>query len=157
MTRYVILGAGAAGISAAEAIHGVDSKGEIVCVSAETAGYYSRPGLAYYLSKELGEKSLYPFTKNDFQKRRINLYQNAVVRIDTLNREVLFQDRKRMRYDRLLVALGAQAVQPEVPGVGLEGVVYLDSMEQTQVMIKKARWAKSAVVVGGGITALEMV
>ena len=157
MTRYVILGAGAAGISAAEAIRRADNNGEIVCVTAETAGYYSRPGLAYYLSKELGEKSLYPFTKTDFKKKRINLYQNAVVRIDTSNQEVLFEDRKRMRYDRLLVALGAQAVQPEVPGNGLEGIVYLDSMEQTQHMIKKARWAKTAVVVGGGITALEMV
>jgi len=157
MSRYVILGAGAAGISAAETIRRYDEKGEIVCVVAEAAGYYSRPGLAYYLSKELGEKSLYPFTKKDFQQRRIILYQNAAVHIDTTNKEVVFQDRKRMRYDRLLVALGAQAVRPEVPGNGLEGVVYLDSMEQTQAMIKKARWAKSAVVVGGGITALEMV
>jgi NAD(P)H-nitrite reductase large subunit len=157
MTRYVILGAGAAGMSAAETIRGVDDKGEIVCVTAETAGYYSRPGLAYYLSKELGEKSLYPFTKKDFQNKQLILYQNAAVHIDTANLEVVFKDRKRMTYDRLLIALGARAVRPEIPGNGLEGVVYLDSMEQTQYMIKKARWAKTAVVIGGGITALEMV
>ena len=157
MTRYVILGAGAAGMSAAETIRQNDRQGEIVCVTAESAGYYSRPGLAYFLTKELGEKSLYPFTKNDFEKRRFILYNNAAVHIDTEMKEVVFKDRKRMRYDRLLVALGAQAVHPDVPGVGLEGVVYLDSMEQTKHMIKKARWSKTAVVVGGGITALEMV
>ena len=63
MTRYVIIGTGAAGIAASKSIRQLDREGEIVMVSAEKQGYYSRPGLAYYLSKELGEKSLFPFTK----------------------------------------------------------------------------------------------
>ncbi|MEJ2758486.1 MAG: hypothetical protein P8046_08415 [Anaerolineales bacterium] len=54
--RYVIVGMGAAGIAAAEAIRSQDQQGEIICISAEKEGYYSRPGLAYYLSKELGIK-----------------------------------------------------------------------------------------------------
>lgn len=157
MTRYVILGMGAAGIAAAETIRHYDNEGEIVCVSAESAGYYSRPGLAYYLSKELGEKSLYPFTKKDFQVRKIHTYQNTAVLVNTENAEVLFRDGKRMTYDKILLALGAEAVSPKILNLTLDGVVYLDSMSQTQYMIKKARWAKNAVVVGGGITALEIV
>ena len=157
MRRHVILGMGAAGIAAAETIRHYDREGEIVCVSAEAAGYYSRPGLAYYLSKELGEKSLYPFTKKDFQTRKIHVYQNTAVLVKPESQEILFQDRKRMKYDNLLLALGAEAVRPKVIGSNLDGVVYLDSMAQTQHMIKKARWARNAVVVGGGITALEIV
>jgi len=148
---------GAAGIAAAETIRHYDREAEIVCVSAEAAGYYSRPGLAYYLSKELGEKSLYPFTKKDFQTRKIHVYQNTAVLVKPESQEILFQDRKRMKYDNLLLALGAEAVRPKVIGSNLDGVVYLDSMAQTQHMIKKARWARNAVVVGGGITALEIV
>lgn len=155
MTRYVILGMGAAGMSAAEAIRSKDRNGEIICVSAEEAGYYSRPGLAYYLSKELGEKSLYPFTNQDFVARKLRLYQNTAVKIDPDSHEILFHDGKKMRYDRALLALGAQAVRPAVEGVDLDGIVYLDSMAQTKAMIRKARWQKKAVVVGGGITALE--
>jgi NAD(P)H-nitrite reductase large subunit len=157
MTRYVILGMGAAGIAAAETIRQFDPEGEIVCVAAEQAGYYSRPGLAYYLSKELGEKTLYPFTKRDFQDQNFRVYKNTAVKVDTENREVIFRDQKRLKYDRLLLAVGAQAVRPKVEGVDLAGVVYLDSMAQTQRMIKKARWVRQAVVVGGGITALEIV
>lgn len=157
MRRHVILGMGAAGIAAAETIRHYDREAEIVCVSAEAAGYYSRPGLAYYLSKELGEKSLYPFTKKDFQTRKIHVYQNTAVLVKPESQEILFQDRKRMKYDNLLLALGAEAVRPKVIGSNLDGVVYLDSMAQTQHMIKKARWARNAVVVGGGITALEIV
>jgi NAD(P)H-nitrite reductase large subunit len=157
MTRYVILGMGAAGIAAAETIRQIDPGGEIVCVSAEQAGYYSRPGLAYYLSKELGEKALYPFSKRDFQDQNFRVYKNTAVKVDTANWEVIFRDQKRLKYDRLLLAVGAQAVRPKVEGVDLDGVVYLDSMAQTQRMIKKARWVRQAVVVGGGITALEIV
>jgi NAD(P)H-nitrite reductase large subunit len=155
--RYVILGTGAAGIAASETIRQYDKKGEIVAVSAEPEGYYSRPGLAYYLSNELGQRSLYPFTKKDFQSRGITLYQNTAVLLNATNKEILFRDRKKLKYDRLLLALGAQAVKPDVPGINLDGVVYLDSMAQTVQMIKKARWARRAVVVGGGITALEIV
>ncbi len=43
MTNYLILGSGAAGISAAEAIRKLDANGEITLVSEERDGYYSRP------------------------------------------------------------------------------------------------------------------
>jgi NAD(P)H-nitrite reductase large subunit len=157
MTRHVILGMGAAGIAAAETIRHHDKTSEIICVSGEPAGYYSRPGLAYYLSNELGERSLYPFTKTDFKNKKLHIFQNTAVFINTEKREILFKDRKRIKYDKVLLALGAEAVKPKITGLNLDGIVYLDSMDQTQAMIKKARWTKNAVVIGGGITALEIV
>lgn len=155
--RYVILGMGAAGIAAAEAIRSQDKQGEIICVSAEKEGYYSRPGLAYYLNKELAVKSLFPFTQRDLQNRGIRQLHMTATQLDTEKKEVIFHGGKRLRYDRVLLALGAEAVQPKLEGVDLDGVVYLDSYAQTQLMARKARWQKRAVVVGGGITALEIV
>ncbi len=157
MKRYVIIGAGAAGIAAAESIRNLDRASEIVCISAEKQGYYSRPGLAYFLSKELGEKSLYPFSRSDFKARGINFYHNHVNGINSTNHEIILQDGRKMRYDRLLVATGAAAVRPSIEGVDLDGVVYLDSLAQTRLMIKQARRQRKAVVVGGGITAIEIV
>ena len=157
MTRFVILGMGAAGIAAAETIRQHDPQGEIFCASGEGAGYYSRPGLAYYLSKELGQRSLYPFTKQDFKDRQFKLVHNTAVQIDTVKREVIFRDQQRLQYDRLLLALGAEAVRPKIEGIELDGVVYLNSISQTQRMVKLARRTRNAIVVGGGITALEIV
>jgi NAD(P)H-nitrite reductase large subunit len=154
--RYAILGMGAAGIAAAEAIRAHDSGGEIVCISFESDGYYSRPGLAYYLSKEMGKRSLYPMSDRDFSDRQIKKYHNLAVRLDTVNNEILLSDGKRLRYDKALLALGAEAVVPDLEGVNLKGVVYLDSMARTREMIDLARRHKRAVVVGGGITALEL-
>ncbi len=58
MTRYVIVGQGVAGVSAAEAIRSVDRSAEILLVSNDPNGFYSRPGLAYYLTGELSEINL---------------------------------------------------------------------------------------------------
>ena len=61
-----------------------------------------------------------------------------------------------MPYDRLLIATGATAVRPKVEGLQAQGVVKLDNIEDAQRILKLARKAHHAVVVGGGITALEI-
>ena len=60
--RHLLIGSGPAAMSAAETIRSRDDGAEIVVVGAEPHGYYSRPGLAYYLAKEVPEKRLFPFT-----------------------------------------------------------------------------------------------
>jgi NAD(P)H-nitrite reductase large subunit len=157
MTSYLILGTGAAGMAAAETIRHYDRDGEIICATPESEGYYSRPGLAYYLSKELNERSLFPFSPQDFQEKTIRVAHKKAVRIDQVNHQVVFDDQSRQKYDRLLLATGARAVRPDLPGVDSDGVFYLDTLAQTKQIIKKTTWNKRAVVIGGGITALEIV
>lgn len=157
MTQYLIIGSGAAGISAAEAIRQLDASSEITLVSEERDGYYSRPGLAYLLSGEVSEKLLYPFSKADFQRLRLNLVQMHVQQILPEQHQVVFSDGRRQGYDRLLIATGARAVKPDLPGASLQGVVALDSLAETRIILRLARRGQQAVVVGGGITALELV
>ena len=63
--KYVIIGSGVAGIAAIEAIRSIDASGDIVMVGDDPHGFYSRPGLAYYLTGELHDKTLFPRTAND--------------------------------------------------------------------------------------------
>ncbi|MGC8855289.1 MAG: NAD(P)/FAD-dependent oxidoreductase, partial [Anaerolineae bacterium] len=65
--RYVILGSGVAGVSAMEAIRSVDREGEIVLVAEDPHGFYSRPGLAYYLTGEIPESQLFPRRSQDWK------------------------------------------------------------------------------------------
>lgn len=157
MTRYIIIGSGAAGVSAAETIRELDPSGDITICTAEKDGYYSRPALAYYLSREITRKSLFPKTRADFDKQSISVLHKKIIAIDPVHKHVLADDQGKIPYDKLLLATGAAAVKPGVEGGDLENVVYLDSLGQTERMIKTGRKARKAIVVGGGITALEIV
>ncbi|HSA99640.1 MAG TPA: FAD-dependent oxidoreductase, partial [Anaerolineales bacterium] len=66
-------------------------------------------------------------------------------------------DQATISYDRLLIAVGAQALPLEVPGAELEGVLKLDHMSDAKRILKQARRGRTVIAVGGGITALELV
>jgi NADPH-dependent 2,4-dienoyl-CoA reductase/sulfur reductase-like enzyme len=157
MYKYLIIGAGVAGVSAIEAIRSQDPTGEITQVSDETAGYYSRPGLAYYLTGEISEDSLYPFQASDFNRLKAHQIKAQVKRILPLERKVELHNGNFLLYNRLLIATGARATLAKVPGIELEGVIKLDSLEDVRRILKHARRRRTAVIVGGGITALELV
>lgn len=163
MIHYVIIGTGAAGISASETIRKHDPKGRIILVGEEPDGYYSRPGLAYLLTGEIPESQLSPFTKEDFARLGIEWVGGQATGLDTAKRQVTLANGKALAYDRLLLATGAQARPAGVPGERLPngetlpGVVQLDNFANAREIIRRARKARAAVVVGGGITALEMV
>ena len=155
--RYVIIGSGAAGIAAAESIRRQDAGGEIVLLSEERAGYYSRPGLAYFLTGELNEKQLFPFSGRDFEELGVRRHHARVVRIHPADHLVELHDGSYLGYDRLLLATGANAARSKVPGADLKGVVQLDSLGDARRILSMTRRRQAAVVVGGGITALELV
>ncbi len=158
MRRYVIVGTGVAGIAAAEAIRQVDPQGQILLIGDEPDGYYSRPGLAYFLTGEIPEKQLFPFRAEDFRRLRLTWWHDRVTRIDPARHVLQVQKRPEpVRYDRLLLATGSAAVRPDWPGIDLQGVVKLDTLPDARTIRRLARKAKAAVVVGGGITALEIV
>ena len=157
MTKYVIIGIGAAGISAASAIRGQDPDGEILMIGDEADGYYSRPGLAYYLANEIPEDSLFPFRDKDFKNLSIRRLHDRVNAILPQEHMLKTTKGKTIKYDKLLIAVGAAAARANLPGANLTGVFKLDNINDTRKIIQYARKAKTAVVVGGGITALEIV
>ncbi len=156
MTRYVILGTGVAGVAAAEAIR-VDASAEIIMVGDDPHGYYSRPGLAYYLTGEMLEKHLFPFNTKDFAQLKVRYVRGHAKQILRETHQVEIEGAGLLHYDKLLIAVGAQALRLSIPGAELEGVAKLDSMEDARRILQLAKKARRAIVIGGGITALELV
>jgi len=163
--RYVIIGSGVAGIAAIEAIrsiHPVPARGtdggevQIVLIGDDPYGFYSRPGLAYYLTGELHDKALFPRTAEELRKLDFRVINGRVTRILRAEHALEVEGQPAVSYDRLLIAVGAQALPLEIPGADLEGVVKLDHMADAKRILKQARRGRTAVVVGGGITALEL-
>jgi NAD(P)H-nitrite reductase large subunit len=157
MTRYVLIGSGVAAVAAAEGIRTADPDGSITIISNDPDGYYSRPGLAYLLTGEIDTQLLFPFRAQDFKRLNIHLRQAKALRIRPAEKSVEIHPAAVVAYDRLLLATGASARPLTMPGSGLQGVNKLDHLEDARRLIQLAGNARSAVVVGGGITALELV
>jgi NAD(P)H-nitrite reductase large subunit len=154
MRKYLIIGCGVAGITAAEAIRSCDPSAGITIISDDPYGFYSRPGLAYYLT---GELPLYIYTKTDWCMLNAHFVHGQVTRLVPNEHRLVMNHTDVVSYDRLLIATGASAVRLDLPGADLQGVVYLDSLEDTRYIIQRTRRTRTAVVVGGGILALELV
>lgn len=152
-----MIGSGPASISAAETVRSVDPLAGVVIVCAEPHGYYSRPGLAYFLADEVPSKRLFPFTTEDLSDVATELVFDRAVKIDPAAHRVTLERGRVLDYDRLLIATGSQSVPLVVPGADLDGVVKLDDLDDAVGLLRRGRRARAAVVVGGGITALEIV
>ncbi|MCG2784491.1 MAG: FAD-dependent oxidoreductase [Anaerolineae bacterium] len=156
MTHYAIIGTGVAAIGAAETIRSVDGAGEISFFGEDPFSYYSRPGLAYYLTGELDENLLFPYQKEDYQKLRAHFHRASIMRILPDEKKVELDTSARLPYDRLLIATGAQAIALKIPGAGLIGVHKLDHLSDARALLANAKRGRTALVTGGGITALEL-
>ncbi len=157
MRNYVIIGTGPAGIAAAQAIRGKDTRASITLVGDESYGYYSRPGLAYYLTGEIPESGLYPYKKDEIKNLNIRMLHTCVKAIHPDQHQIENEASGKLGYDRLLIATGAQAARMNVTGIDLDGVITLDNLDDARHILKLTRKTRSAIVVGGGITALEIV
>ncbi len=157
MTRYVIVGTGVTGVAAADALRTMERSAEIILVGDDPHGFYSRPGLAYYLNGEVPEKQLTIFSKEDWKLLNIRYVTGLATRLDPRKHQLEIGPAGVLTYDRLLLATGSTAVPLSIPGADLKGVVKLDDFDDTRRILSLARRAKSAVVVGGGIIAVELV
>lgn len=155
--RYLIIGNGPAGYKAARAIRERDRTGQIIIYSAERYDFYSRPGLAYLLTATVPEAQLFPHKDDHYRQMGILLVNKRVTSLDPINHRIHLENGESPVYDSLLLATGARAILPELPGIDSQGVVTFDSLTDTKQILKLSRKAKEAVVIGGGITALELV
>lgn len=155
-THYLIIGNGAAGLSAAEVIRKRDSIGKITIISNEPHLFYSRPGIAYVINGQVSPEQIISRSKSFYREHRFDLRFGNVTAINPARQRISLQDGTQIPYDLLLLATGATAVPPPFPGADLEGVLTFDTLDDARQVIRHSRRARAAVVVGGGITAMEL-
>ena len=157
MTRYAVVGSGIAGLSACEAIRARDPSAAITLVGEEPHPFYSRPGLAYLLTGSVPEKRLYVRTPAEVAALGMERIHARAAALDCAEHRLSLEDGRTIAYDRLLLATGAVSIPPEFEGGELDGVMRLDGLDQAREMMRRARRRETAIVVGGGSTALEIV
>jgi NADPH-dependent 2,4-dienoyl-CoA reductase/sulfur reductase-like enzyme len=154
--RYVIVGNGPAGVTAAETIRRHDADGDIRIIGGEDVGFYSRPGLAYLLTGAIPEQRLFSRPESAYERAHVQRTVGTVRSIEPRGHRIELADGQEETVVAEHLAVGARAVRPEMPGIDLPGVVTLDNLEDARQILRLARRAKRACVVGGGITAIEL-
>jgi nitrite reductase (NADH) large subunit len=155
--HHVLVGSGIAALAAAESLRRLTADDAITLVSEEPHPFYSRPGLAYLLRGDIPETQLHIRKPDHLKRLRVERVVARVEQLDCAGRELTLPKGKRLRYDRLLLATGALAVPPSFPGGDLNGIVKLDGLDDARDILARAGKRTTAVVIGGGITALELV
>ena len=157
MRHYVVVGSGVAGLSAAEVLRERDPGATISLIYEEPHSFYSRPGLAYLLADLVPEEQLFARTQAELRDLRLNWIHARAAQLLPEAHQVVLSNGQGLTYDRLLIATGSTAVPPDFPGGDLAGVVKFDNLDDARRILKLAGRGRTAVVIGGGITALELV
>src|SRR4051794_16106933 len=124
---FVIVGAGFAGAKAAEALRDRGFDGRIVLVGEEPVRPYERPPLSKdYLTGDASRDSVFVHEEAFYADRSIELLTStAVTQLDPGGHTVTLSDGAALRYDKALLATGAEPRRLDVPGADLPGVRYL--------------------------------
>ncbi|HEX5914942.1 MAG TPA: FAD-dependent oxidoreductase, partial [Rubrobacter sp.] len=163
--RLVILGGVAAGTKAASRARRLDPEMEITVYQEEPEPSISECGLPYLLSGVVEERDdLVARTPEKFAEKGIEvLVRHRVERMDVTGKKLSVLDLNTGEtfddtYDRLVIATGAQAVLPPVPGAELEGVFKLRFLTDSDEIARyiQERSPSRATIVGGGYIGLEV-
>lgn len=153
---YLILGNGAAGVSAAEAIRERNETCSIVMVSNESVLSYNRPMLTKSMLASFNPSQLAIHDEKWYQDRNIiNVLDKTVKSIDTQAKEVAFSDGLKLKYDKCIYALGSECFVPPIPGHDKKQVVAIRRLSDVVKIGKMLPNVKHAVVIGGGVLGLE--
>ena len=147
---YIVVGAGPAGVVAAEHLRKFDPLANISIIGSEPEPPYSRMAIPYYLTNKIEESGTY-LRKTDqyYQSRNINIVNQRVNAIDTEFNRVVTDD-GAYRYDKLLLATGASPSVPPIPGIDLPGVYNCWTLEDAREIVRLAKPGASVVLMGAG-------
>jgi NAD(P)H-nitrite reductase large subunit len=149
--HHVILGAGPAGVIAAETIRKHNSLDEITMVGDEKEPPYSRMAIPYLLAGNIDEKGTWLRKRTDhyagMQIKQVNARATAV---DTNARTVALDNGSTIKFDTLLIATGSQPIRPPIPGMDLPNVHPCWTLEDARKIMALAVKGARVLQMGAG-------
>lgn len=149
--QHIIIGAGPAGVIAAETLRKTDPKAQITIIGDEPEPPYSRMAIPYFLIKNIDESGTYlRDPKAHFSALNIEVVQQRVDKIDAKSKSVTLADGSSQAYDKLLIATGSHPISPPIPGLDLPQVHSCWTLEDARNIIKLAQSGSNVVLIGAG-------
>ena len=152
--RHVIIGNGAAGNAAAAAIRDRDPAAEVLILSDEPQPAYYRPLITNLLAA--GSAPDISFSESQGAslpgERRLGA---RVTALDTASQTITLENGETCGYDRVLLATGAAAIVPNIPGWTGPGTFVMRTLADAEAVALAAGAARTALVLGAGRVGLK--
>ncbi len=148
---YVIVGAGPAGVSAAETIAASQPGASIAMIGDEDAPPYSRMAIPYVLTGLIEEPGTYlRKTDGHYDSQGIKIVRANVESVDSGAKKLALSDGGSCSYGKLLVATGASPIKPPIEGLDLPGVHHCWTLEDSRAIAARAGKGSDVVLLGAG-------
>lgn len=148
--QYVVIGAGPAGVVAAEHLRKYDPDSKVTIIGGESEPPYSRMAIPYYLVKMIKEDGTHlRKASGHYDQLGIGVEHGRVTAIDNKSKSVSM-DGRSVSYDKLLLATGASPLTPPIPGTNLEGVHHCWDLADAREIIKFCEPGKRIALIGAG-------
>ena len=149
--QHIIIGAGPAGVVAAETLRKADADASITIIGDEPEPPYSRMAIPYYLSSNIEESGSYlRDPKKHFSDLNIEVVQQSVDKVDVAAKQITLADGSSRAYDKLLVATGSRPMSPPIPGLDLPQVSSCWTLADARAIIERAVSGANVVLIGAG-------
>jgi NAD(P)H-nitrite reductase large subunit len=149
--KHVILGAGPAGVIAAETLRKHSASDEIVLIGDEPEAPYSRMAIPYLLIGKVGEEGTHlRHTPGHFDALRITVKRGRAKRVDVANRCVVLDDGGTEPFDKLLIATGSSPATPPIPGIRGKGVHPCWTLADARKIMELAQPGARVLQMGAG-------
>jgi NAD(P)H-nitrite reductase large subunit len=149
--KHLILGAGPAGVIAAETLRKHAPDDDITILGDEPEAPYSRMAIPYLLLNRIGESGTHLRHDPDhYQKLGITLQRGRAAKVDTGACAVALEDGSTLPYDRLLIATGSSPATPPIPGIDGAGVHPCWTLADAREIMKLAQPGARVLQMGAG-------
>ncbi|MFZ0452784.1 MAG: FAD-dependent oxidoreductase [Ignavibacteriaceae bacterium] len=155
--NYLIIGGGAAGYAAAQAMREAEFNGKITIVTRENRTPYDRPNLSKDYLQGSAQEEWMPLRPDDFySKYNIEfMFDMKVDKIKIKEKKISFEKGEDLSYSKLLIATGGVPRELNLPGSDLKNIFYLRSFSDSDSIIEAAKNSKEAVIVGSSFIGME--
>jgi NAD(P)H-nitrite reductase large subunit len=157
MSKYVIVGASAAGIGAVEAIRDIDPTGTITIISEEYCPQYSRPMISDFVSGKATLEKMKCRDDNFWENNAVQaLTGRTAVRLNLADKYVELDGGGKIQFEKLLLATGGKPFVPKIEGADKEGVFTFTTLVDAERLATKLENAKKVVVIGAGLIGVSV-
>ncbi len=155
-THYAIVGAGTAGISAAEAIREIDPKSELLLINGEPFLPYCRPLIVEVLKGERAFEDVHIRKPEWFEQNNVSLITgDPAVKLDTTEKTLELASGRTIEWDQLLIAPGARPATPRIDGIENIPSFTLYRQKDVELLSPYAKPGAKALLVGIGLIGLQ--